>query len=102
MNRRNARNEWYDMVLKEIANKSKLQGSPKMVFCEICENLEEDIYTFGWKTIECWAGIEKRSYEKLGYKKCKKSEATACMMYGDTSENGNFIVGKHKRVWLRK
>lgn len=73
---------------------------PKMLVGEICWELDKDQLSSSWTKHKVVSGLEKEFYAKLGFEKCKKSEATILFYVGEQVD-GFFIKDKTKRFWLR-
>ena len=74
---------------------------PKILDAELCLNLANQDYTYGWTKHKLVSGGEKKFIADCKLAKCKKREATALLTIGEKAPSGNFIFGKTKNIYLK-
>jgi len=100
----NATDKRFEQTLREIRtayNYDRKMGEVKVLSAELCNDLENEEFTFSWSHFPVFAGTESKLIDRLGLVRCKKSEADSLLFIGEKSDGGFFIKGKFKHYWLR-
>jgi len=95
----------FDAEVKEIvrnANRAAM-SEPKFIDASFCSDLVNDFYSSSWSDFRIMCGDLpiKQWINNNGFSRCKMSEATCYLIVGEKSEGGCWIIGKHKRYWLK-
>jgi hypothetical protein len=90
----------WDLALR-ACNAFAKQGEPRYLDMSIVWDMDTQ-FGFNTDNTKIVAGnvVRKKLFMDLGFKACKRSEATLLIIIGEKTPEGCWLIGKCKNYWL--